>query len=228
MQRRGRPAHDCRNPNVEQTGMDVLVRLPDGEAIGVEVTELDPHTQPGKARAEEKQNAGIDRGNVYGGWAQNDRQVALDSLARTIERKIKIAARHSFEDVSEVWLLVCGGIPEHGAVISTLMMTPWLSETDIDCATGSLLQRSRYDRCFFLPIIGVEQAWYSWEKNRSWKRFVKLDEVGQIPCAAYVNNLYQAAADGDWQGIDRLCDEECKSVLSELRRRRSCSQTGAE
>jgi hypothetical protein len=57
----------------------------------------------------------MDRSNVYSGWAQNNRQVVLDSLVRTIERKIKIAARYSFESVCEAWLLVCGSIPEHGA-----------------------------------------------------------------------------------------------------------------
>jgi hypothetical protein len=155
------------NPDGPETGTDVLVHLPDGRAVGVQITELDPHTQGGKARAQEKQNAGI---SVYGGWAQNNPSVVLDSLIRTIERKIKIAARHSFENVREVWLLVCGGIPEHGAVISTLVITPCLSETDIDRATGSLLQRSRYDRCFFLSIVGAEQAFYRWEKNGSWKK----------------------------------------------------------
>jgi hypothetical protein len=204
------------NPNADgvETGMDVLVRLPDGRAVGVQITELDPHTQPGRARAEEKKNAGT---GVYGGWAQNNPSVALDSLVRTIERKIEIARRHSFESVREVWLLVCGGIPEHGAVISTFVMTPCLSETDIDRVTGGPLQGSKYDRCFFFPIIGAEQAFYTWEKNGSWKKSVKLDEVWQASRAAYANGLLQAAADGNWGEVDRLCDDECRIVLSELR-----------
>jgi hypothetical protein len=203
-----------RTPMARKWGRMFLFHLPDGRAVGVQITELDPHTQGGKARAQEKQNAGI---SVYGGWAQNNPSVVLDSLIRTIERKIKIAARHSFENVREVWLLVCGGIPEHGAVISTLVITPCLSETDIDRATGSLLQRSRYDRCFFLSIVGAEQAFYRWEKNGSWKKSVKLDDVWQVSPAAYANSLFQAAADGDWGKFDRLCDEECRIVLSELR-----------
>ena len=207
------------DPNTDgsETGVDVLVNLPDGRPVGVQVTEIDPHTEPGKARAEEKRNAKTDRSSVYFGWGQNDCQVVLNCLARTIERKVKIAARHSFENVREVWLLVSGGIPEHGAVISTFVMTPWLSEANIGRATESVLQRSRYDRCFFLPIIGAEEAFYSWKKNGRWKKSVKSIELRPIPHAAYMNSLCRAAAAGDWLEIDRLCDEEYKKVLSELR-----------
>lgn len=205
------------NAGVPETGIDVLVHAGGGRVIGVQVTEADPHSEAGKARAQEKRAAGKDGGKVYGGWAQNDPQVVLDSLLRSISRKVAIAGRHSFASVSEVWLLISGGIPEHGAAISTFVMTPWVSAADMDRATHSVLQQSKYDRCFFLPVLGAEQAFYRWARDCGWEKSVKLDDPFDIPREAYVNSLNRAAAAGDWQEVDRLCDEECKKVLRELR-----------
>ena len=207
------------DPNADgsETGMDVMVHLTDGRAIGIQVTEIDPHAEPGKARAEEKRIAGKDQDHVYGTWAQSDPQVILASLARSINRKAAIADRHSFSGVDEVWLLVCAGIPEHGAGVSTFVMTPWLSADDLNAACNSVLEVSKYDRCFLLPILGAEQADYRWEKNRGWKKSVRLEDIRDIPRAAYVDSLHKAAVAGDWQEVDRLCHEECKLVLSKMR-----------
>jgi hypothetical protein len=95
------------NAGGSETGMDVIVHLADGRAICVQVTEIDPHAEPGKARAEEKRIAGKGQDDVYGTWAQNDPQIILDALVRSIKRKAAIANRHSFSEVVEVWLLVC-------------------------------------------------------------------------------------------------------------------------
>jgi hypothetical protein len=146
------------NPGGSETGMEVVVHLADGRAIGIQVTEIDPHCEPGKARAEEKQIAGKSQDHVYGMWAQNDPQIILGSLVRSIKRKADIADRHSFSEVAEVWLLVCGGIPEHGAAVSTFVITPWLSADDMNAACNSVLEESKYARCFFLPILSAEQA----------------------------------------------------------------------
>jgi hypothetical protein len=146
------------NANGSETGMDILIHLADGRVVGIQVTEIDPNTKLGTARSEEKRTAGKDRSRIYFGWGQNDAKVVLESLVRAIKRKVDIAARHSFERVDEVWLLVCGGIPEHGAAISTFVMTSWLSAAEMGQATDRLLQGSKYDCCFFLPILGVEQG----------------------------------------------------------------------
>jgi len=84
-------------------------------------------------------------------------------------------------------------------------------------ATHSVLQQSKYDRCFFLAILGAEQAFYRWERNCGWEKSVKLDDPFEIPREAYVNSLHRAAAAGDWEAVDRLCDEECRKVLREMR-----------
>jgi hypothetical protein len=205
------------NANGSETGMDVIVHLADGRAIGIQVTEIDPHAKPGKARAEERRIAGNDQDAVYGMWAQNDPRIILDSLVRSIKRKITIAGRHSFSEVSEVWLLMCAGIPEPGAVVSTFVITPWLSPDDMNAASNSALEGSKYARCFFLPILNAEQSDYRWEKNCGWTKSVRLEDIRDIPRATYVNSLNKAAINGDWQEVDRLCDEECKMVLSEMR-----------
>jgi hypothetical protein len=62
------------DPNASglETGMDVVAHLADGRTIGIQVTEIDPHVVPGKARAEEKRIAGQSQGSVYAMWTQND------------------------------------------------------------------------------------------------------------------------------------------------------------
>ena len=205
------------NTNNSETGVDVLLHVSDDRSIGIQVTEIDPHLEAGKARGEEKKIAGPDANAIYHGWAQNDSQIVLAALCRAINRKVAIADRHAFSSFNEVWLLICAGIPEHGAVISTFVMTSWLSAEDLNLATNSILQQSKYDHCFFLAILGAEQALYRWERNCGWKKSVKLDDLNEIPREAYVKSLHKAASAGDWQEVDRLCDEECKQVLSEIR-----------
>jgi hypothetical protein len=210
------------NPNAagEETGVDVAVRIADGRIVGVQVTEVDPYALPGSARAQEKAVAQTAPGKPYGMWGQNDPAVVLYAIARAITRKVGIAAKHSFDGYNEVWLLLCAGIPEHGAAVSTFVMTPWLSAEDLNSATDSLLQGSRYDRCFLLPILGAEQAFYPWSKSSRWEKRVKLDDIRDVPRAAYVDSLMKAAEAGDWREVDRLCDEECREVLTEMRQNR--------
>jgi hypothetical protein len=205
----------------EETGIDVLVRLSDGHAIGLQVTELDPHPKAGLARREEKLDAPNDPAAVYGGWAQNDSQVYLSkSLVCAVTRKAEIAERHSFEalGITQMWLLVCAGIPEPwGAAVSTSVMTPWLHEQEMEDATAKVLAKSKYDCCFFLPILGAERALYRREKDYVWKKSVLLDEFRDLASAEYIRALTLTAASGDRQEMDRLCEEECKTALRETR-----------
>lgn len=201
----------------KETGVDVRARLVDCRTVGVEVTEIDPYTVPGTARGQEKAVANADPGKPYGIWGQNDPSVVLDAIARAITRKVEIAAKHSFDGYSEVWLLLCAGIPEHGAAVTTFVMTPLLSAEDLNSATDNLLQGSKYDRCFLLPSLGAEQAFYPWSKPSRWEKRVKLDDIRDVPRAAYVDSLTKAAEAGDWREVDRLCDDECRQVLAEMR-----------
>ena len=168
---------DDPNAGGKETGIDVTVRLADGQTIGVQVTEVDPYLLPGSARAQEKAIAKTALDKPYGMWGQNDPLVVIDAIARAITGKVEIAAKHAFDGYDEVWLLLCGGIPEHGAVVSTFVMTPWLSAEDLNSATDSLLRRSAYDRCFLLPILGAEQAFYPWDRASGWEKRVQSTQA---------------------------------------------------
>ncbi len=192
------------------------VRLDDGRVIGIQVTEIDPHREHGTARAQEKTIAKAAPAKPYLMWGQNDPLVVIDALTSSIERKVAIAARHSFERCNEVWLLVCAGVPERGAVVSTFVMTPWLSAEDMNSATDSLLRGSKYSRCFLPSILGVDQTFYHWDRNSRWAKRVRLEDIRDVPREAYVNGLIKAAEAGHWQEVERLCDEECRKVLSEF------------
>jgi len=118
-------------------------------------------------------------------WGQNNPSVALDAIADRVKRKVEIATRHSFDRLDEVWLLVCAGVPEHGAVVSTFVMTPWLSAEDLNSATDTLLHGSKYKHCFLLPILGAEQAFYRWERNLRWEKSVKLETAALFQTAPF-------------------------------------------
>jgi hypothetical protein len=201
----------------QETGIDVAVQLEDGRTIGIQVTEIDPYPERGKARAREKTITKADPGKPYGMLGQNDPSVVLDAIADSVKRKVEIATRHKFDGLDEVWLLICGGVPEHGAVVSTFVMTPWLSAEDLNSATGNLLHQSKYSSCFVSPILGTEQAFYRWERNLGWEKSVKLEDIRDVPREAYINSLIEAAGARSWEEVDRLCDEECRKVLTEMR-----------
>lgn len=193
-----------------ETGIDVRAHLSDGRVIGIQVTEIDPYEAPGTARGNEKSISKVALNKSYFMWGQNDTSIVLSSLKKSIDRKVKIAKRHSFQIVDEIWLLICAGVPEHGAVASTFAMTPWLSAEDLKSATDNLLRRSQYSRCFLLPILGIEQAFYQWEIAASWRKSVQLEDIRCIPRQAYVESLLNATGQ---QEFDRLVDEECRMVL---------------
>ncbi|MBV8737803.1 MAG: hypothetical protein JO007_11210 [Alphaproteobacteria bacterium] len=206
------------NPNAagSETGIDVSAHLSDGRLIGIQVTELDPHARRGTARASEKGIARAVSGKPYFMWGQNDSSIILNALANTIRRKVQIAAHHSFQGIDEVWLLICAGVPEHGAIASTFVMTPWLSPEDMNLATNYVLSGSKYDHCFLLPILGVEQALYQWGSS-GWEKLVTPRNIREAPREVYVKALMKAAKVRDWQEVDRLCEQECRKVLAEIR-----------
>lgn len=205
------------NENALETGVDLKVMFADGSIIGIQITEIDPHAMPGSARrpdsAEKNAVAKVSPDSSYFAWGQNDPSVSLNSISRAIQRKVSIAAKHSFDDYNEVWLLLCTGIPERGVIASTVVMTPWLSADDLNIATGVTLQTSNYDRCFLFSILGAEPAFYPWDRRSGWKKSVLLEDVLHTPREAYVHALQLATSQEE---RDRLCDEEIRKVLAEM------------
>lgn len=155
------------NANGNETGADVLI-LCDGRRIGVQVTILDTGTEPGKAIAAEKTQAKAARkthGGVYGGWGQTN---PMPAISAAIHRK-------SATDVSgfdEAWLLISCGVPDDGAIVSTFVMTHWLTAETLNAATSDMLSRSSYARAFLHPIIHLEDALYEWTRTQQWQKHV--------------------------------------------------------
>src|ERR1700733_6252047 len=99
-QRLGLAGAQFSNPGTNpETGSDVIALLSDGRKVGIQVTVLDPHAEPGRARAAEKKLMGKDypkNQRVYGDWAENRPEVVLLALRQTITRKVKKASKHNF------------------------------------------------------------------------------------------------------------------------------------
>jgi hypothetical protein len=200
-----------------ETGVDVAAHLSDVRTIGIQVTEIDPFAEPGAARAQEKAIAVRVSGQLYGLFAQNDPVVVLNAVSRAVESKVKIAENHLFDGYDEVWLLVCAGVPECGAVASTVIPTRQISASDLNEKTNHLLKNSKYNQCFLFSILGSEQALYSWNNNSRWNKAVLLEDISESQGATFRDRLIEAARSLDHQEIDRLTDEEAKKTLSELR-----------
>lgn len=175
MQRLGKPVDDLRDPNAlagRETGADVLL-LCNGRRIGIQVTEIDTGRVQGHARAAEKKAFGDSGLATYGAWAQNDRDELLAVVHRAISRKVGIAQTHSFDNFDDVWLLVSAGVPEMGAIASTLIMSPLIDPAALDAATSDCLNRSKYRRAYLHCIVGVERALYRWQRDGRWTKEVQ-------------------------------------------------------
>ena len=152
-----------------ETGVDVLVEL-SGRRVGIQVTELDTGGVPGTARANEnklKQETAALGHSTYMAWSENKPANLISAVAGAISRKARIAARHAFAGLDEVWLLVSCGVPDLGAIASTFVMTPWLTVEALDQATKATLSPSRYHRAFIHPILSVERCLYDWNRERA-------------------------------------------------------------
>jgi hypothetical protein len=170
VQRLGLAVDDYEDPNAStsETGADVTI-LSGGRCIGVQVTILDTGTVAGKSIAAEKQQAkeGLKfHGGVYGGWGQT-KPIAAITTAFTKKSAIDITG------FDEVWLLVSAGIPQHGAVVSTFVVTNWLTAEALTTATLEALSRSPYVRAYLHPITALEDALYEWTPANQWQKDVR-------------------------------------------------------
>lgn len=92
----------------------------------------------------------------------------MQAIAAAITKK-------SASDVTgfdEVWLLVSCGIPEHGAVVSTFVITNWLTADALTAATSRALSLSPYARAYLHPITSLEDALYEWTPSQQWQKHV--------------------------------------------------------
>lgn len=176
------------NTGSNETGADVTI-LCANKRIGVQVTILDTGLVPGRAIAAEKtqSKAAMEtNGGVYGGWGQPD---PVGAIAVAIAKKsaIKVAG------FDEAWLLVACGVPELGTVVSTFVMTPWLTAEALTIATSAALSNSSYARAFLHPIVNLEDALYEWTPTQQWRKDVR---PGSEPSGPSFWDLQQAMARG--------------------------------
>jgi hypothetical protein len=214
MERLGVIPDEYLDPNTTragETGADVIAII-DGRRIDIQVTDLDTGEASGTARAGETKLArdAAKGGSTYGTWAQNDPGKLVAAIARSLTRK----ARMSFAGSQEVWLLVCAGVPEWGAIGATSVMTPWLTTDTLDAATLQSLAASKYSRAFIHVILGVEEkALYRWDRGAGWsKSTVSLPPAERGQGFWEYKNAPDLLSDPlGWR------DREIKRVLAELR-----------
>jgi hypothetical protein len=167
-----------KDPNASgpETGVDVTIRS-GGRRIGVQVTILDTGAVPGTAIAAEKAQARQAlkfQGGVYGGWGES---APLDAIAATIAKK-SIIDTSGFD---EVWLLVSCGIPEHGAIVSTFVLTNLLTVEALTTVTSPALSQSSYVRAFLHPITALEDVLYEWTPVKQWQKHVRTRQAPEGP-----------------------------------------------
>jgi hypothetical protein len=145
----------------DESGADVIAVI-DGQRIGIQVTDIDTGDKPGQARQEE---AALARdGTTY--CTSIPIQVVVRAITRSVERKSRISST----GFDEFWLLLCCGLPQWGAMTSTMVMTPWLDPT-LDAATLPILSGSNYSQAFIHAPLGIEeQALYQWARGGAWAK----------------------------------------------------------
>jgi hypothetical protein len=215
MQRLGRKVDEYENPNIPggggQSGADVVV-VCNRRRIGIQVTDLDTGEELGQARRAEKrlEQDAARRGTTYAMFAQNDPNKVVAAIERSISRK----ARMSFAGFEEFWLLLCCGVPERGALVSTFVMTPWLGVDALNATTLDKLSGSKYSQAFIHAILGPEeQALYQWGRGGHWsKSTLPVPPEQQVPDFWQYKNDPELLSDPEgW------CKREVERVLAELR-----------
>lgn len=214
------PIIDPNAPGKPDTGIDCVVNLVDRRTIGVQVTELDPwpakkRTRRGKdhatsgMRGYEKKLAAS---GPYGMFTQNDPGILLGAVGRAIKRKVNIAARHNFNWLTEVWLLVCASIPE--SPTSTFVPINLLRLEEIESIAQKNLNISKYHNCFVMMLLDTKMTLYQRERNKVWEKSEELPDVSQQPSSCYVKALLTA---GTVEEFDQLTQQEIEQTLDDCR-----------
>jgi hypothetical protein len=70
----------------------------------------------------------------------------------------------------EAWLLISASVPEPGSLVSTFVITQWLTVDALDAATAVHLAKCKYTYTFLHVIVGGEDALYCWTLERGWQK----------------------------------------------------------
>jgi hypothetical protein len=214
MQRLGLTPTEYQDPQAggharDETGADVIAVI-NGRRKGIQVTDVDTGNSPGEARAAETKLArdAERQHTTYGTWGQNDPGKVIKAIAHSIQRK----SRMSFAGFDDFWLLVCCGVPQFGAIASTLVMTPWIDVAALDAATLQDLSASKYTEAYIYAVLGVEErALYKWQRGGKWsKSTLAVSERDQGP------SFWEFRKDPDLlNDPDGWCDREVERFFAE-------------
>jgi hypothetical protein len=168
----GYPNFSLRDPNAPpatETGADVLVIL-DGKRYGVQVTVL--HTDEGldqsrKGSEPRHQEAAFKNSTQpYAAWGNPNPMAALKY--RIAEKCQKTYPPSGFD---EVVLLIVAGVPQMGAITSTLVLDLALQVNHMNAELAPILQRSRYGSAYLFNIMAIGgPSVYEWQPDRGWRK----------------------------------------------------------
>jgi hypothetical protein len=173
----------CRNfslhdPNAQpgaETGADVLVVL-DGKRYGVQVTLL--HTDEGLSSSQKgselrRQEARFKNNTQpYAAWGNPRPMPALQY--RIAEKCKKSYPPGNFD---EVVLLLVSGLPQMGAIASTIVLDLALSADKMNVELSPILEHSRYDCAYLFNMLGIGgPSVYEWQRQTGWRRIPKAGD----------------------------------------------------
>jgi hypothetical protein len=161
--------HDPNVPPATETGADVLVIL-DGKRYGVQVTVL--HTDEGldqsrKGSELRRQEAAFKNSTQpYAAWGTPNPMTALQY--RIAEKCAKSYPAANFD---EVVLLVVSGMPQMGAIASTLVLDLALQVDKMNAELAPMLEGSRYGSAYLFNMMGIGgPSVYEWKKGVGWRK----------------------------------------------------------
>lgn len=88
-------------------------------------------------------------------------------LTKRFSDKLAKASRYTFEEFSEVWLLVAAFLPKLGAVATTSAMPIFITTEWLEQHFGEALLASKYQRVFF--HVHLWSALYDWSLDSGWQ-----------------------------------------------------------
>jgi hypothetical protein len=154
-----------------ETGADVEVRL-GMRRIGVQVTEY--HGDEGESgsalRAQEESDSA--KGIIHAYAVPVD---ASRGLTKRFRDKIEKASRYTFEEFSEVWLLVAAFLPKMGCVAATSAMPIFITTEWLEQHFGKPLRASKYHRVFF--HVHLWSALYEWSLDSGWRVVLEPEKL---------------------------------------------------
>jgi hypothetical protein len=142
----------------------------DGKRYGIQVTLL--HTDEGLSPTQKgselrRQEAKFKNSTVpYAAWGNPN---PMPALQYRIDEKCKKS--YPGANFDEVILLIVSGLPQMGAVTSTIVVEPFLQVDKMNAELSPILEGSRYGSAYLFNIMGIGGASvYEWRRQLGWRK----------------------------------------------------------